>query len=115
MPWAPESRGLGRTSGSEKAKVDAKIQELETYIDQYYLACEHNGTDPCIHIMKKGGVEPNLLRDVAVYTYRPDDFDPKTDPTGAFRRRFALATAGEEIIPRKRYYLPYKKIETILI
>lgn len=84
-------------------------------IDQYYLACEHNGTDPCIHIMKKGGVEPNLLRDVAVYTYHPDDFDPKTDPTGAFRRRFALATAGEEIIPRKRYYLPYKKIETILI
>ena len=30
-------RGLGRTAGSEEAKVDAKIRELETYIDQYYL------------------------------------------------------------------------------
>ena len=81
--------------------------------DKYYLAAEYNGADPCIHIMKKGKNEPDLLRDISIYCFKPDDFDPHLDPTTAFRERFSLAANGEEIIPKKKYFLPHEKIDVI--
>ena len=70
-------RGLGRTAGSEEAKVDAKIQELETYIDQYYLF-DYEDEDV------ENGIYKGLMAGLGdIYTsyYTPEEYESFMETT----------------------------------
>ena len=70
-------RGLGRTAGSEEAKVDAKIRELETYIDQYYLF-DYEDEDV------ENGIYKGLMAGLGdIYTsyYTPEEYESFMETT----------------------------------
>ncbi|HIS06556.1 MAG TPA: PDZ domain-containing protein, partial [Candidatus Choladocola avistercoris] len=70
-------RGLGRTAGSEEAKVDTKIRELETYIDQYYLF-DYEDEDV------ENGIYKGLMAGLGdIYTsyYTPEEYESFMETT----------------------------------
>ena len=70
-------RGLEQVTGSEEAKVDAKIRELEAYIDQYYLF-DYEDEDV------KNGIYKGLMAGLGdIYTsyYTPEEYESFMETT----------------------------------